>query len=289
MKPAVIIDTDGDLEKIVPELEKKKLLGVDTESDSYYSYQDRVCIIQISTDTDDYIIDTIAIHKMEPLKTVFENEHIEKIFHDGTNDITGLKADFGFHCRNIFDTAIAWRMISGELKGLAYLLELHFGVSHNKKYQKWDWRRRPLTKEQLEYAQIDTHYLIRLRNLLYKKLEARNLLRQFKESTRNLEWLKKTPKKFNPNGFWRLKGVQNLDRESIDVLKALYRYRERTAQRLNKASFRVINGEAMIRLAKQKPRTLQEIKNVKGLPRHLKQQGAKDLLNIIKKVTSDEN
>ena len=125
--------------------------------------------------------------------------------------------------------------------------------------------------------------------MLYSELESKGLLQKFKGSVKNLENLEKTPKRFNPNGYWRLKGAQNLDPKSLDVLKALYRYRERTAERLNKAAFRIINGETMIRLARKKPKTLQEIKNLKGLPRHMKKQGAKDLLNIIKKATSEHN
>ncbi|HDM75665.1 MAG TPA: hypothetical protein ENG51_04250 [Deltaproteobacteria bacterium] len=289
MKPPVVIDNERKLEKLVNKLKKETLLGVDTESDSYYSYQDRICIIQISTQEEDYIVDNIALKNIEALRTIFENRKIEKIFHDCTNDIAGLKADFGFHCKNIFDTAIAWRMISGEHRGLAFLLEMHFGFYHNKKFQKWDWRRRPLQQEQLEYARIDTHFLIPLRNMLYSELESKGLLQKFKGSVKNLENLEKTPKRFNPNGYWRLKGAQNLDPKSLDVLKALYRYRERTAERLNKAAFRIINGETMIRLARKKPKTLQEIKNLKGLPRHMKKQGAKDLLNIIKKATSEHN
>ncbi len=289
MKPPVVVDTKDKLGQLVENLHGESIIGVDTESDSYYSYRDRICIIQVSSTTTDYVIDTLGLDSITPLKKILENEEIEKIFHDCTNDITGLKADFGIKCRNIFDTAIAWRMISGEHRGLAFLLEMHFGIRHNKKFQKWDWRRRPLTPEQLEYAQIDTHYLIPLRNILHRDLESRRLIHRFEEAVKKLESLEKTPKRFNPNGFWRLKGVQSLDPKSIDVLKALYRYREKTAERLNKASFRVINGETMIRLARKKPQTLQEIKNLKGLPRHMKKQAAKDLLNIIKKVTSNQS
>ncbi len=289
MKSPVLVDTEKKFETLLEDLEGENVLGIDTESDSYYSYRDRICIIQISTAKKDYIVDPIVLKDISSLKEIFEDEAIEKIFHDCSNDIAGLKADFGFHCKNIFDTAVAWRMISGEHKGLAYLLELHFKISHNKKFQKWDWRRRPLTPEQLEYAQIDTRYLIPLRNILLRELESKGLVENFRQSVKNLEALEKTPKKFNPNGFWRLKGAQNLDPKSLDVLKALYRYREKTAERLNKAAFRVINGETMIRLARQKPRTIQEIQNLKGLPRHLKKRGAKDLLNIIKKATSDQN
>ncbi len=289
MRPPVVISNNQELDDLVQDLCNENVIGIDTESDSYYSYRDRICIIQVSSSTADYIIDSLAIKDLSPLKTIVENEKVEKIFHDCTNDITGLKADFDIRCKNIFDTAIAWRMISGELRGLAFLLETYFGVLHNKKFQKWDWRRRPLTSKQLEYARVDTHYLIPLRNILLKELEARGLVRKFRETMKNLEALEKTPRKFNPNGFWRLKGVQGLDPKSLDVLKALYRYREKTAERLNKASFRVINGETMIRLAKRKPKTLQEIKSVKGLPKHMKKHGAKDLLNIIRKVTSNQS
>ncbi len=284
MNSAVLIDNEKLLENLGLQLQTEPLLGIDTESDSYYSYEDKICMLQVSVPAADYIVDPLAISDLKPLKPIFADEQIEKIFHDGTNDIKGLKADFGFYCRNIFDTAVAWRMIAGEHKGLAYLLEIHFGISHNKKFQKWDWRKRPLQETQIKYAQIDTHYLIPLRNILCEKLEALGLTERFREKMKSLETLEKTPRRFNPNGFWRLKGAQNLDSDSLRVLKELYRYRESIAQRLNKAAFRVINGDLMIRLARRKPKTLKEILSLRGLPKYIKKQRATELLSVIQRA-----
>lgn len=284
MKKATLIDDLKSLETVVKTIEKESLIGIDTESDSFFSYNEKICVLQIATREEDYIVDPLKIKDLSPLQPVFENRRIEKIFHDCSNDITGLKADFGFQTRNIFDTAIAWRMISGKHRGLAYLLELHFGFHCEKKYQKWDWRRRPLSPKQLSYAQSDIHYLIPLRDILYNKLLEEGLLGNFAKARKTLELLERSPRKFNPNGFWRLKGSRDLDPESLQVLKAVFRYRERLAQKLNKAPFRVINGEALVRLARRKPENVEEVLKCKGLPRYLKKQRAKELVQVINKA-----
>src|SRR4029077_7909366 len=87
----------------------------------------------------------------------------EKVLHAAEYDIVCLKRDYRFEVSSIFDTMSAARTLGWPQVGLADILATHFGVTMNKKYQRADWKRRPLTPEQLDYARLDTHYLLALR------------------------------------------------------------------------------------------------------------------------------
>ena len=100
----------------------------------------------------------------EPLAPFFANPDQQKVFHAAEYDLICLRRDYHFEFTNIFDTMSAARTLGWPQVGLAAILDTHFGVTLNKKYQRADWKRRPLTPEQLDYARLDTHYLVALRD-----------------------------------------------------------------------------------------------------------------------------
>ncbi|MCL4255385.1 MAG: ribonuclease D, partial [Anaerolineae bacterium] len=105
--PATLIKTSEALEELVHKLADEPLIGVDSESNSLHAYQERVCLIQISTRTHDYIIDPFEIDNLAPLGAIFADEKIEKVLHGAEYDIVTLKRDFGFDFHHLFDTMIA--------------------------------------------------------------------------------------------------------------------------------------------------------------------------------------
>ena len=94
----------------------------------------------------------------------FNHPKIEKIFHAAEYDLIILNRDFGFHFEALFDTMAAARILGLKSVGLGSILEDQYGIKVNKKFQRADWGRRPLSREMMTYAQLDTHYLIPLRN-----------------------------------------------------------------------------------------------------------------------------
>ncbi len=177
LESAVIwVDQDTALAETLQTLKQEEQVAVDTESNSLYAYQEQVCLIQITAGSEDYVLDGLADMDLPALGAVFANESIEKIFHAAEYDILCLKRDFGYTFNNLFDTMQAARILGIEKLGLSNLLEDLFGVDQGKSFQKANWGKRPLTDEMLYYARMDTHYLLRLRDHLYRNLEEKNLL-----------------------------------------------------------------------------------------------------------------
>ena len=95
--------------------------------------------------------------------------------------------------------------------------------------QRTNWGRRPLSRAELEYAQLDTHYLIQLRSLLLDELTAKGRLTEARGAFERVTQSKWTARPFDPEGFWRIKGARDLDDTGLAVLRALYIYRDRRA------------------------------------------------------------
>ncbi|KAL6840624.1 hypothetical protein ACP4OV_029488 [Aristida adscensionis] len=168
------VDTEAQLEHLARILEEEIAFAVDTEQHSLRSFLGYTALMQISTQKEDYLIDTIALHDvMGILRPVFANPSICKVLHGADNDVLWLQRDFHIYVVNMFDTAKACDVLSKPQKSLAYLLELYCGVTTDKTMQREDWRLRPLTPEMVEYARTDAHYLLYIAKCLTSELHTK--------------------------------------------------------------------------------------------------------------------
>jgi ribonuclease D len=279
---AEYIDTQDGLVRLVETLSNEPLLAIDTESNSLYAYQERVCLIQLSTRTADYIIDPLVIDDLTPLAPLLAAEHIEKVFHAAEYDILCMKRDFGFTFANIFDTMVAARICGYKAVGLGSLLEGLANVDVDKSHQRDDWGKRPLSKESLHYAQIDTHYLPLLRDKFCEQLRTMNRLAEARETFAEIcELPAAVPREFDADGYWRIAQPNYLKPRQLLVLRELYHLRERIAQKRDVPPFRVMSNTVLLALALAAPASMNGLKAIRGFSgRQAKRYGTRILRAI---------
>lgn len=279
--PPILVDKQTLFDEMYAHLRRSPILAVDTESNSLYAYTDRVCLIQFSVPGQDYLVDPLGVSDLSPLGTLFADPQVEKVFHAAEYDVMGLRRDFGFSFANLFDTMIAARIVGWKQYGLGNLLKKHFGIETDKRMQRTNWGHRPLSAEQIRYAQLDTHFLLPLRDKLLAELTAQKRLKEARaafETVAQSEW---RVREFDPEGFWHIKGITDLDPTALPVLRALYIYREQCARAMNRPPFKVLDDLVLVQLARYRPRTLDELGQIKGVPRHMSSQQRRQLLETI--------
>lgn len=279
LPPPILVTTPAELEAAVAAMRRAGRLALDTESNSLYAYHYRVCLIQISTDNEDYLIDPLALADLRPLGELVAQPGLEVTMHAAENDILLLRRDFGWRFAAVFDTLWAARILGWREVGLASLLATHFGVTLDKRLQRTNWGRRPLTPEQIAYARLDTHFLLPLRDRQEAELRARDRWEEAQEVFAEL--LTITWEEKERPGFWRLPGVWQLEPQQQAVLKALFDWREETAARRNVPPFKVLSNEAMMALARHQPTTPAALATTPGLPRRLSPEQTRVLLRVI--------
>ncbi len=229
-------------------------IGVDTEGDSLFSYKERVSLIQISGNDKHYIFDPLLLDDLEALAPLFANPCILKIFHGSDYDIVSLKRDYDFQIAPIFDTALAARAIGLKRFSLQSLIETYFQVTLVKKYQKANWKLRPLSKEQLDYASLDTVYLVRLYEILKAEIEKKGRWDQIEEECKIMEEITWSGKDFEPNDYIRTKGARTLSEGEQKVLRALIAARDVLASARDYPPFKIISSRHLILMAEKTPR-----------------------------------
>lgn len=272
----VLVYTAPAFAEMLAHLWARKLVALDTESDSLYSYYPKVCLIQISTYADasadpgavvDYLLDPLRFDQIGDLGALLASPECQVVMHAAENDILQLQREYGFTFNAIFDTQLAARILGWQRAGLAAILEEKFGVVSDKRMQRTNWGKRPLTPEQIAYAQMDTHYLPALAALQREELHARGRWEEAQEAFAHLTTLDYRARPTNFRSLWSMKEARAVAAEQTGVLEALWLWREQEAQRQDRPPFKIINNQILVRLAQIQPRTLSELARVPGLGR----------------------
>ena len=242
------VEKQSTFDQFINGLRRQKRFGIDLEADSLHHYQEKICLIQIAFPGKIYIIDPLADINMGPLARILTDSRIEKTLHGADYDGRLIMSHLGVRLRNAFDTMLAAQILGKSQVGLASLLQEHFKVTVDKRYQRADWSRRPLAPSMLEYAGMDAEFLLSLRDILAKELEEAGrftwALEEFELLEAGLEIL---PGRSQET--YRVKGDRELDPAQAAVLQTLLRWREGVAKRKDIPPFKTIPNEMLLKLA----------------------------------------
>jgi ribonuclease D len=277
--PVPILTATSQVEQLAAELLGESTIAVDLEADSMHCYKEKVCLLQFSTKEKTWLLDPLAGADLSPLKPLFADPAIRKIFHAADYDIRCLRRDFGIEIRGLFDTMICSQFIGEEKIGLADLLGKYFGVELDKKYQRADWSVRPMSEEMIRYAAEDTRHLHRLGALLEERLAERGRLDWVSEEFAILEGARFQEQE-GPI-FLRTKGAVALERRQLAVLEALLQWRDREAQRRDSPPFKVMGNKSLLEAARIQPRTLQGLAGIEGISPRLVERYGRALLEAV--------
>lgn len=278
-----------ELQHLAEHLRRESILAVDTESNSLHAYREQVCLIQFSTQEQDYLVDPLSLEDLSPLAPVFSDPGIEKIFHAAEYDLICMGRDFGFKFENLFDTMIAARILGWEAVGLGSILKTEFGISLNKRYQRANWGQRPLPPHLLKYARLDTHYLISLRNRQRTELAQSDLLALAAEDFNRMSAMNNNPDghlaqgEDKPIDPWRVSGSYDLEPQQAAVLQELCRYRDKVARSLNRPLFKVIHDQTLLAIAAQTPKNRNELCQLPGMSQRQVRRHGSQLLRAIQR------
>lgn len=286
--PLKLITTPAQLKELRKTLLSLPVVAVDTESNSLFAYREQVCLIQFSTPDEDYLVDPLALGDISELGQVFKSKKTEKIFHAAEYDLLTMKRDFGFEFCNLFDTMLAARIVGRKKIGLGTLLEEEFGVKVEKKYQRANWGRRPLPPEMQLYARLDTHYLIRLRNLFDEALKNVGRRELAQDDFVRLCQVNGTVPEPQGVDVWRINGMRSLNPQQVTILRHLAEYREEIAIKRDRPLFKVIGDRTLVAIAENQPKNLNELLKLPGMSDNQVRRHGKALLRAVREGEQDK-
>lgn len=258
-----LVASDQQLAAAASRLAEHDTIAIDIESNGLFKYKATLCTLQIASPSEIVIVDALSV-RLGPLRDALGPSGPKKVIHDIAFDARIL-TEAGILLGNVFDTSIAARMLGRTATGLASLLG-ELGVTVDKKLQHHDWTERPITAEQLRYLSDDVAHLTDLADKLSAELRERGIEEAVEEETRyrlaqaiaSIEVVDRRPP------YVRLKGVDRVPEADLPILRRLAELREAKAREIDVPPYKVLAPDVLFAIARAKPRTLDELAQVKG-------------------------
>jgi ribonuclease D len=237
------IDNQPALDACVTRLRGASELAFDLEFDSHsFTYGVNLALIQIADPERCFLIDPLVELDLNDLFAVFEDAAIRKLAHSSGEDLRLLHS-LGCVPQNVYDTEVAARLLNYEFTSLAAMLQAKLGIQLDKKQQRSNWLKRPLTEEQLHYAALDVQHLHALKAALEPELAAANLLEFTADEQAALSRIVHQPEERTT--FLRPADSHQLSPHDQYVLDGLLRFRDELAREMNRPAFQILDEQLL--------------------------------------------
>jgi ribonuclease D len=284
----LIQDPDG-LEAALFRLRGSDRLALDTEFMRERTYHAQLCLVQIATESDCYLIDPLVGLDLAPLHLLLQDRSKLKILHAARQDIEVLLQSGGAVPGPLFDTQVAAAFLGFPPQvGYAELVARQLGHSIDKGQTRTDWSRRPLTPAQVAYAADDVRHLLTLHTDLQATLVTKGRAAWVAEEATAYE----NPALYrtDPALAWRrLKGLNRLRPEEQSAARALADWRERRAIESDKPRGWILADDALYALATREPVSIEALESIAALPPSVIRKRGDELLDLLRAARADES
>ena len=264
-QPIVWIDNDSALAECLAQVSAHALVALDTEFERSRTYYPRAGLIQLNDGRINYLIDPLAIDKLDGLAELLLNPSIVKAVHSCSEDLDVLHTLLGVVPVNILDTQIAAAIAGhGFSMGFGNLVNALFDVDLPKDVTRSDWLQRPLSARQLDYAALDVEYLFKLAQTLIAQLQTQQ----------RLDWVFEDYQKMadefvvgldDSRAHRRIKHCWKLNPREYAIVCELAKWREQTAKRRDLPCNRVLKEHVLLSLAQTQPENNHQLRNIDGI------------------------
>lgn len=282
-----LIDDPREAQEVFDALHEAGQFGYDTEFIGETTFFPKLCVVQVSTGHEVWLLDPISEVDLTPLWEMVADPQVETIIHAGQQDLEPVYRLLGRPAKNVFDTQVAAGFIGLDYPiSLVNLVQKVLGadLGHGAKFSQWD--RRPLSDLQRHYAANDVRYLPLLRRVLADLLDDASKTAWAQEELSRFE--SEDLYRFDPQS-QKLKGIRmaSLSRRQKHVLKALVDWRGKVAVEQDVPTRSLLRDETLGELVQQMPKEPDQFMKVKGIPKLVKQTCATQIAKVIREADAE--
>lgn len=257
------------LESLCQTLRQSPRLALDTEFVGEDTFIPRLELIQVATATTAAVIDFPAVQASGSLDAFWElvcDPKIEKIVHAGRQDLDLFATHAGQIPKPFFDTQIAAAMVGyGAQVAYANLVQRLHGTKLAKAHTFTNWSARPLSDDQIAYALEDVEFLLSIHTHLQDRLSTLGRSEWVSEEFARLEIAVGEKSREPQERYQRIRGWDTLKPKGAAVLRELAAWREAEARRRNVPRGRVMRDEVLLQLARHPPKSVHELRGLRGV------------------------
>jgi len=263
-KAEVVADA-ADFARVCNHLSTVDRFALDAEFIGEDAYHAEVCLVQVATEDGIWLIDPLAGFEIRPFWDLVTSDRVQKVVHAGLEDLALSYQHTGDTPNNVFDIQVAAGLVGVNYPlSLQRLARFALGVRLHKSQTLTDWRRRPLTNQQIQYAIDDVVYMLAIHASLRKKLAQRKRTAWAEEEFTRFcreETYRQNPK----DAISRVRGAGSLNSKALAIARQLTLEREKRAQQYNRPPRALLKDHLLVEIAKHGWTNAEELMSLRGL------------------------
>lgn len=278
-----LVTTETRLAEMCEQLASAEAIAFDTEFVAEHTYKPVLCLVQVAAGEFRAVIDALAIRDLKPFWQLLARPGHVTIVHAGREEVNFCLESVGQPPAGLWDVQLAAALVGCEYPaGYGNLVRDLCGEAPHKRETRTDWRRRPLSARQIEYALDDVEHLEPIRQRQSARLEAKGRADWFKAEMD--EWLSDIIAAREGQRWRRVAGSSGLSRRELAIVEALWHWRDAEARRRNRPSRTVLRDDLIVELARRRSADVKQIQAVRGLERHDLQKQVRSLAAAISRA-----
>mgnify|MGYP002621280250 FL=1 len=263
----LLITRQDELEDAIERLSRSDFVTIDTEFIRETTFWPELCLIQLASPDATALIDPLASGiDLDPFFRLMGDEGVTKVFHAARQDIEIIFHRGGLIPNPVFDTQVA-AMVCGFGDSVSYdqLVQKVTGARIDKSSRFTDWRHRPLSDKQLDYALADVTHLVDVYRHLAERLEREDRAHWLNEEMQVLTARETYDP--HPDDAWKRLKMRVKKPQELAVVQAVAAWREREARERNVPRGRILKDDAIFEIAQQAPRDSADLGRLRSTPR----------------------
>ena len=261
-----IVTTDSQVRELVRRLADHAHVAFDTEFVSEHTYRSQLCLLQVAAPGVLAVVDTLAVRDLEPFWRLLAEPARTTVVHAGREEMGFILHAIQARPAALFDVQVAAGLVDHDYPaGYASIVRRFLNLPTNKGETRTDWRRRPLSPAQLEYAVDDVRHLERLWRMLEDKLGALGRTAWMREEMAT--WQDDVEESFVRKRWRRVSGLNGLSRRELAIARELWHWRDAVAEQRDMPPRRVLRDDLLVELCKRKSADERQISAVRGMQR----------------------
>jgi ribonuclease D len=261
-----LVTTESQLGALVDRLAAHSHVAFDTEFVSEHTYRSQLCLIQVAAPDTLAVIDTLKVQELDPFWRLLTEPGRTTVVHAGREEMGFILQAIKARPSSLFDVQVASGLVDHDYPaGYASIVRRFLNLPTNKGETRTDWRQRPLTPAQLEYALDDVRHLEKLWRKLEDKLTSSGRTAWMQDEMQS--WQDEVEESFIRKRWRRVSGLSGLSRRELAIARELWHWRDSVAESRDMPPKRVLRDDLLVELCKRKSADERQISAIRGMQR----------------------
>jgi ribonuclease D len=261
-----LVTTESQLGALVDRLAAHQHVAFDTEFVSEHTYRSQLCLIQVAAPGTLAVIDTLKVRELDPFWRLLTEPGRTTVVHAGREEMGFILHAIKARPSSLFDVQVASGLVDHDYPaGYASIVRRFLNLPTNKGETRTDWRQRPLTPAQLEYALDDVRHLEKLWKKLEGKLATSGRTAWMQDEMQS--WQDEVEESFVRKRWRRVSGLSGLSRRELAIARELWHWRDSVAESRDMPPKRVLRDDLLVELCKRKSADERQISAIRGMQR----------------------